>query len=540
MEDPFGRINEGIQKLPRNNGTLHPVLIIRLAAALALMLVACFVSMPQAVKVILLVLAVIVAAYDIVLELVDAVLNKQFFSAPVLMVLILLLSFLVGRGWEAVLCAILYQLGLILVAFTAKKTKQSAVDMLSPEDRDMRDRIAVILHDDKAGETELGNEMKRAAAPILELLVILAVLFAVIMPIATSLSFKDALRRTMILLALALPGSYLAALPLPGVVGLGFAARFGAVFSSARVLEKLQKIKTVVIDKNGIFADSLPQFIGIKSEILDEKTFMEFVAHAVYYSDQPFAKAILAGQDRDYRLDLISDFRDIPGSGVELKIGGNSVTLARRELLAERGEAVPYEGRQDAGVYYLMIAGKYVGKVLFSDHLNRQNEDLIPELKDAGVERCVLLTEDSRSESEALGTRLDADEVFAEFTDETKLRYLDTLDSVDTMYIYANSPEKHSNAAVDVRASRKGKYADALVDGKDLDHFAAVFSISRRVREITVENAVFAFVVKALLLFLAVTGRCTLWFAIFLEIAAALGTQLNAIRVTKPPLLAKR
>ena len=43
--------------------------------------------------------------------------------------------------------------------------------------------------------------------------------------------------------------------------------------------------------------------------------------------------------------------------------------------------------------------------------------------------------------------------------------------------------------------------------------------------------------IKALLIFLSMTGHCTLWFAIFIDMAAALATILNTIRVTQAPLI---
>ena len=105
------------------------------------------------------------------------------------------------------------------------------------------------------------------------------------------------------------------------------------------------------------------------------------------------------------------------------------------------------------------------------------------------------------------------------------------------MYLYANSLQAHSNASIDIRVSKKGKYADALVDPSRLELFPETIGISKRVREICAENVFFAFIVKAILLFLALTGNCTVWFAIFLDFAAAIATILNTIRVTKDPLI---
>ena len=537
MDSPFSQINSYMQKLPRSSGKADGLLIGRLVVAALLLAAVQFMDLLPGLKIVLMLLSVLVAGYDVLLDLVDAVLNHDFFSAPAVMVLITVLSFLISTGLEGAVCMILYQLGLVLVNFTLDKTRRSALELLSRSDPDLRDRASLVIEDEQAGETELQKEIAAAASKVLKCLVLLAVAFAIIMPLATSLTVRESLRRAMIILAISLPVSVLASLPMAGIVGISFATRFGVLFNHARVLEKLRQIKTAVIDKNGIFAESQPEFLGVKTSILDSETFMEFVSHAVYYSDQAFAKAILAAQDREYRLDLISDFKDIPGSGVDVKIGGADVTLAKRELLTERGEAVPYEGKEDNSVYYLMVAGKYIGKVLMSDHLNQKNTKLIPDLKKAGVEHCILLTEDSKEESEQLGMSLNADEVYSEFTDETKLQYLESLERQDTMYLYANSLQAHSNAAVDIRVNKKGKYADALVNPAKLELFPETIRLSQRVREICAENVFFVFIVKAILLFLALTGNCTVWFAIFLDFAAAIASVLNTIRVTKDPLI---
>ena len=101
------------------------------------------------------------------------------------------------------------------------------------------------------------------------------------------------------------------------------------------------------------------------------------------------------------------------------------------------------------------------------------------------------------------------------------------------MYVYSNGFENHSDAALDVRVSTKGKYADALVAPEPVANLPEAVKISRRLHDVAVENAVFAFVIKAILIFLSVIGCCTLWFAMFLDTAATLATILNTIRVTK-------
>lgn len=537
MASASSRKNSLLQSLPRSGEGLDLIKIARLIAAALLFIAALSMDLTALFKTLILVLSALVVGYDLILELIDDVYDGDYTAPSVIFVLIAVLSFVIGYAWEGVLALFFYQLGLGLIELFKKRSRQSIHELLTGDDQELAEKTAVMMEDRHAADTELEKEISLAIRlPLLGILAV-GVLFAVLMPLLTSLSVREAFHRALILFAIATPISVLTALPLAGLTGMSYATRFGVLFNNVATMEKLSRVSTAVVDKTGIFSADNQQFIGVKSDILDEKTMMEFVAHAVYYSDQAFAKAILAVEDREYRLDLISDFHDIPGCGVELKIGDSEVTLAKRELLAERGEAVPYDGKESGCVYYLMIAGRYVGKVLLTATTNTANDSLLSDLKNAGVDQCILLTDDSREESERLGQALNADEVYAEFSDETKLQYLESLNREDTMYLYANSLEKHSNAAVDIRVKKQAKYADATVTPESLSRFSQTLPMCRRVFEVAKENVLFAVLIKALLLFLGLTGHCTVWFAVFLDFAATLGTILNCIRVTQNALI---
>jgi cation transport ATPase len=265
---------------------------------------------------------------------------------------------------------------------------------------------------------------------------------------------------------------------------------------------------------------------------------MNFVAHAVYYSEQPFAKAIADAFEEEYRLDLISDFNDIPGAGCDAKIGGALVTLGTRELFTGRGEAVPYESDSDHPIFYLMVAGKYIGKIELSDDVNQDSEALIEDLKAGSITQCVLMTEEGKDESEHLGTALDADAVYAECDTEKKVKVVAKVSAENpkSMFIYANGIEQHSAAAVDIRISNKTKFADALVAPDQVGDLPAAIKACRRMREIMQENGLVAYLVKILMIYLSILGKVSIWFVFFMDIVIGLATILNAIRVTQEPL----
>ena len=50
------------------------------------------------------------------------------------------------------------------------------------------------------------------------------------------------------------------------------------------------------------------------------------------------------------------------------------------------------------------------------------------------------------------------------------------------------------------------------------------------------KNALFVFIVKAILIFLSIIGYCNLWLAVFIDFVAAVASVLNTIRVTSESL----
>ena len=160
----------------------------------------------------------------------------------------------------------------------------------------------------------------------------------------------------------------------------------------------------------------------------------------------------------------------------------------------------------------------------------------------AGVSRNILLTEDGNEQSQATADALHFTEVVGECDMDKKLRLISDISQAgqnQTAFIYANGIEGHSAADLDIRISRKGKYADAIVLPESYLNIPMGIQISHRTKELISENAIFVFVVKAILVFLSIIGYSNLWFVVFMDTVAALATLLNAIRVTTPSMLKK-
>ncbi len=520
-------------------GSPDMILIGRLILAAVLLILGAFVIKIQVVRVILLVLSAIASAFDLGLKAFDSVLEKDYFSAPILVLFIAFVSFLIGYPTEGAAMLLLYQLSILVVEYARKRTRSAALDLLKGESNEILDQAGEMFAADDAGKLQMEADAFRSADLLLKIAMAIAVVYIFLLPRLGDYTYGVAIHRALMIMMTAIPASVVVAMPFTALVGLCFGARNGILFRNGMVMEKTAETNVVVFDKAGIFASGAPELQSVRSDVLDRKTFMSFVAHAVYYSEQAFAKAIPALSEQDYKLEVISDFVDVPGCGVEVKIGGSPVILATDDYLTARGVAVP-EAEEDGEVYYLTVSGRYVGYLVFTSQTNDIGLELLDGVRDVGVREAVLLTEDGAGESQKFADKLGFDEVFGECDTERKLQHIEDLNQGTrnhVMFLYSNGLEMHSAADVDVRFSQKTKFADVVIPPEKANALPFAVQLSRRMCQVAKENAIFVFAVKALMIFLSMLGLSSIWFVLFMDSAAVLATLLNAIRVTKDPLI---
>lgn len=520
-------------------GSPDMILIGRLILAAVLLILGAFVIKNQVVRVILLALSAIASAFDLGLKAFDSVLEKDYFASPILVLFIAFVSFLIGYPSEGAAMLLLYQLSILVVEYARKRTRSAALDLLSGENDEILDQAGEMFAAEDAGKLQMEADAFRSADLLLKIAMVIALLYIFLLPRLGDYTYSVAIHRALMIMMTAIPASVIVAMPYTALVGLCYGARNGILFRNGKVMEKTADTNVAVFDKAGIFASGAPELQSVHSDVLDRKTFMSFVAHAVYYSEQGFAKAIPALSEQDYKLEVISDFVDVPGCGVEVKIGGSPVILATDDYLTARGVAVP-EAEEDGEVYYLTVSGRYVGYLVFASQTNDIGLELLDGVRDLGVREAVLLTEDGAGESQKFADKLGFDEVFGECDTERKLQHIEDLNQGTrnhVMFLYSNGLEMHSAADVDVRFSQKTKFADVAIPPEKASALPFAVQLSRRMVQVAKENAIFVFAVKALMIFLSMLGLSSIWFVLFMDSAAVLATLLNAIRVTKDPLI---
>lgn len=521
------------------------VTLLRVALSAALLIAAYSVNAASLVSMLMLIAAALICGFDIVLAAVDKIIKKRdYLNDQLLVCLCAIVCFCIGCYTETIVMLVVYQLGRTCLNFVIRKTKLGFYGAVSPEDREGSLRLRSILN----SPGSLKNSVFDKYMPYLELFskaaFIVGILFAAAVPLITDMTYVMSIRRGSMLIIAAVPISALAALPMYSLAGLSRAAEYGVYIKNTASLENTGDLASVIYDKADVFTDGTPKLVSVNSPILDNESFLQLAAYTAYSSEQRFAAPIVSAYSGDIITSYISDFKDIPGCGMEISLHGRSVLLGTGELFDAKGISIPDTERKSGYILYLAIGGRYAGSLTLKEKLNPYAESVISDFAALGGIKSVLLTEDGRDVSERLAKALNVDELHYEcgFTEKADIiqKCKDQLAPDEKlMYISAENLEYHTAADIDAKVGTEFENADMLMSNVGIFGLPVAYTASHMVKRLSSENLVFTAVIKFVLVVLALTGSATLWFIVLLDFAASVFGVLNVVRMPSADTLSE-
>lgn len=521
------------------------VTLLRVALSAALLIAAYSVNAASLVSMLMLIAAALICGFDIVLAAVDKIIKKRdYLNDQLLVCLCAIACFCIGCYTETIVMLVVYQLGRTCLNFVIRKTKLGFYGAVSPEDREGSLRLRSILN----SPGSLKNSVFDKYMPYLELFskaaFIVGILFAAAVPLITDMTYVMSIRRGSMLIIAAVPISALAALPMYSLAGLSRAAEYGVYIKNTASLENTGDLASVIYDKADVFTDGTPKLVSVNSPILDNESFLQLAAYTAYSSEQRFAAPIVSAYSGDIITSYISDFKDIPGCGMEISLHGRSVLLGTGELFDAKGISIPDTERKSGYILYLAIGGRYAGSLTLKEKLNPYAESVISDFAALGGIKSVLLTEDGRDVSERLAKALNVDELHYEcgFTEKADIiqKCKDQLAPDEKlMYISAENLEYHTAADIDAKVGTEFENADMLMSNVGIFGLPVAYTASHMVKRLSSENLVFTAVIKFVLVVLALTGSATLWFIVLLNFAASVFGVLNVVRMPSADTLSE-
>ncbi len=229
-------------------------------------------------------------------------------------------------------------------------------------------------------------------------------------------------------LIIACPCALGLATPMSIMVATGKGAGLGVLFKNAEAIETLRKITTLVVDKTGTLTLGKPKLTEVvPAEGVDEGRLLMLAASLEKGSEHPLAAALVTGAgERNLSLLDAQDFASHTGKGVSGRVDNAEVLLGNAKLLDDfsvepgaltgQAEQLRNEGRT---VMFAAIDGRMAGLLAVSDPIKDTTPEAIRQLHAEGI-KIVMLTGDNRATAEAVGKKLNIDQIMAEVLPDEK------------------------------------------------------------------------------------------------------------------------
>ena len=240
-------------------------------------------------------------------------------------------------------------------------------------------------------------------------------------------AFTYALIAMVSVLIIACPCALGLATPMSIMVGVGRAAQSGVLIRDAEVLEQMQKVDVVIVDKTGTLTEGKPTVIEVKpAGATDRVALLQALASVERASEHPLATAIVgAAEQEGIQLLPVEDFDSPVGKGVIGLVAGRRVVCGNARFLQEQGIEVDLQRQGEAlrekgaTVIYVAVDGQYAGLVGIADPIKATTPQAIEALHRAGI-RVVMLTGDNATTARAVANELGIDEAVGEVLPEDK------------------------------------------------------------------------------------------------------------------------
>ncbi|ELR64743.1 Lead, cadmium, zinc and mercury transporting ATPase [Photobacterium marinum] len=222
-------------------------------------------------------------------------------------------------------------------------------------------------------------------------------------------------------LIIACPCALGLATPMSVTVGVGRAAEYGVLIRNAEAMQVAADVDTVVLDKTGTLTEGKPKVIDCRSysEISSEQL-LTLAASLEQGSEHPLARAIItAAEETSLPLVPQSEFKALPGYGVQGKVSGHKLLLGNTKLMAKHDidisaakEDAKVIASQGATPIYVAVDNQLTGLMGISDPLRTDSIAAIKRLKKMRLE-VVMLTGDTEITAKAIAKQAGIDTVIA-------------------------------------------------------------------------------------------------------------------------------
>ena len=367
----------------------------------------------------------------------------------------------------------------------------------------------------------------------------LAVLVAIIPSLITG-EWATWIYRGLLFLVVSCPCALVISVPLTFFGGLGGASRRGILIKGSNLIDKLAGVKTVVFDKTGTLTEGVFEVTAVHPQEIDNNELLHLAAHVERHSTHPIAMALRNAYPNEQDDCVITDVQETAGHGIIASVNGRSVAVGNSKLMDKIGAGwrpCHHEGT----IIHVAIDGNYAGHIVISDRIKEDAAQAVADLKDAGVNRTVMLTGDQEHVAATVARKIGVDEYHAQLLPADKVSHVERLLKGGTLAFVGdgiNDAPVLTRADIGIAMGALG--SDAAIEAADVvlmddkpSKIALAVKIARHIIRIAKENIWFAIGIKIAVLILAIPGIATMWMAVFADVGVTVLAVLNAMRALR-------
>jgi Cu+-exporting ATPase len=243
-------------------------------------------------------------------------------------------------------------------------------------------------------------------------------------------AFNLALLNMVAVLIIACPCALGLATPTSIMVGTGKGAENGVLFRNAEALERLHKVRAVVLDKTGTLTEGKPRVTDVirAPDAPAEEELLRFAAAAERGSEHPLGEAIVrfAQDERALELPDATDFEAVSGQGIEAGVDGHQILIGRPAFLETRGidpgalrAAADELAASGKTPVFVAVDGRPAAVIAIADTLKAGSVEAVAELHRLGLQ-VAMLTGDNETTARAIARQAGVDRVLADVRPDEK------------------------------------------------------------------------------------------------------------------------
>lgn len=232
--------------------------------------------------------------------------------------------------------------------------------------------------------------------------------------LATGIVTQDwqmAIVHAVSVLVIACPCALGLATPTAIMVGTGLGAKYGILIKGGESLETAAHLEAIVFDKTGTITKGKPEvtdYLAVAE--LSEAALLDLTTSMEKSSEHPLAQAIVRfGEEQSAKTLAITNFKALPGAGVEGETDGSRYAIGNLRLMKQNGaDTSAYEEKvhelemQGKTVMWIASGKKVLGIIAVADQIKENAKESIRRLKEKGI-AVYLLTGDNKRTAEAIG-----------------------------------------------------------------------------------------------------------------------------------------